>query len=222
MTPRRRSRSGCGTITTRPTPSWRSSGARSTSTPWTRGPRRRSSSSRSGSAWACRRTSRETGDPKVGEIVVFGGTAYPAPAAGICAGRGVRCAASQALSSDQHNRTSTPGRGSSTSTKMPLDLHGRGFRQAQRRQGFDAGRRIGESFEDASSPADGIQPPRGGPPVISGLVPAGGEVGGAEAEREFHQPGPVVHAGFEVGGRGGHAERGQPVVQAGDGAQADG
>ena len=40
------SRSGCGTITTRPTPSWRFSGARSTSTPWTRGPRRRSSSSR--------------------------------------------------------------------------------------------------------------------------------------------------------------------------------
>jgi len=34
-----------------------------------------------------------------------------------------------------------------------------------RRQGVDAGRRIGESFEEASSPADGIQPPRGGPPV---------------------------------------------------------
>jgi len=70
------------------------------------------------------------------------------------------------------------------------------------------------------SPADGMQP-RGGPPVISGLVPAG-EVGGTEAEREFHHPGPVLHAGFEVGGRGGHAEHGQPVVQAGDGAQADG
>ena len=49
-TPRRRSRSGCGTITRRPTPCWRSSGARSTCSPWTRGPRRRSSSSRSGSA----------------------------------------------------------------------------------------------------------------------------------------------------------------------------
>ena len=48
--------------------SWRCSGARSTSTPWTRGPRRRSSSSRSGSAWACRRTSRKTGHPKSGEI----------------------------------------------------------------------------------------------------------------------------------------------------------
>jgi len=94
------------------------------------------------------------------EIAVFGGTAHSALAAGICADLGVRCAASQALSSDQHNRTSTPGRGSSTSTKMPLDLHGRGFRQAQRRQGVDAGRRIGESFEDASSPADGIQLPR--------------------------------------------------------------
>jgi hypothetical protein len=45
---------------------------------------------------------------------------------------------------------------------------------------------------------------------------------GAEAEREFHHPRPMVHAGFEVPGRGGHAERGQPVVQAGDGAQADG
>src|SRR6266516_640839 len=56
MTPRRRSRSGCGTITTRPTPSWQFSGARSTSTPWTRGLRRRSSSCRSGSASACRRT----------------------------------------------------------------------------------------------------------------------------------------------------------------------
>ena len=53
--------------------------------------------------------------------------------------------------------------------------------------------------------------PRDGPLVISGLVPAGGDVGGAEAEREFHQQGPVVHAGFEVGGRGGHTERGQPV-----------
>jgi hypothetical protein len=90
-----------------------------------------------------------------------------------------------------------------------------------RRQGVDAGRRIGESFEDASSPTDGMQP-RGEPPVISGLVPVGGEVGRAEAEREFHHPGPVVHAGFEVAGRGGHAERGQPVVQAGDGAQAGG
>src|SRR5512140_970571 len=89
MTPRRRSRSGCGTITTRPTPSWRSSGARSTSTPWTRGPRRRSSSSRSGSAWACRRTSRETGHPKLREIAVFGGTAHPALAAEICADLGV-------------------------------------------------------------------------------------------------------------------------------------
>src|SRR5207342_507878 len=89
MTPRRRSRSGCGTITTRPTPSWRSSGARSTSTPWTRGPRRRSSSSRSGSAWACRRTSRKTGDPKLREIAVFGGTAHPALAAEICADLGV-------------------------------------------------------------------------------------------------------------------------------------
>src|SRR5713226_1820540 len=56
MTPGRRSRSGCGTITTRPTPSWQFSGARSTSTPWTRGLRRRSSSCRSGSASACRRT----------------------------------------------------------------------------------------------------------------------------------------------------------------------
>ena len=45
---------------------------------------------------------------------------------------------------------------------------------------------------------------------------------GAGAEREFHHPRPVVHAGFEVPGRGGHAERGQPVVQAGDGVQADG
>ena len=79
-------------------PSWRSSGARSTSTPWTRGPRRRSSSSRSGGAWACRRTSRETGDPKLREIAVFGGTAHPALAAEICADRGVRCAASQASS----------------------------------------------------------------------------------------------------------------------------
>jgi hypothetical protein len=82
----------------------------------------------------------------------------------------------------------------------------------------------GESARASKMPAR--QPmayrPRGGPPVISGLVPAGGEVGGAEAERAFHQPGPVVHAGFEVAGRGGHAERGQPVVQAGDGAQADG
>src|SRR5215470_16412595 len=77
MTPRRRSRSGSGTITTRPTPSWRSSGARSTSPPWTRGPRRRSSSSRSGSASACRRTSRETGHPKLREIAVFGGTRAP-------------------------------------------------------------------------------------------------------------------------------------------------
>jgi transposase len=58
--------------------------------------------------------------------------------------------------------------------------------------------------------------------AISGLVPAGGDVGGAEAEREFHHPGPVVDAGFEVAGRGGHAERGQLVVQAGDGAQAGG
>ena len=55
-----------------------------------------------------------------------------------------------------------------------------------------------------------------------GAVPAGGEVGGAEAERAFHHPGPVVYAGLEVASRGGHAERGQPVVQAGDGAQADG
>src|SRR4249920_760700 len=89
MTPRRRSRSGCGTITTRPTPSWKSSGARSTSTPWTRGPRRRSSSSRSGSASACRRTSRKTGHPKLREIAVFGGTAHPALAAEICADLGV-------------------------------------------------------------------------------------------------------------------------------------
>jgi len=86
-------------------------------------------------------------------------------------------------------------------------------RSPVRRQGVDTGQRIGDSFEDASSPADGIQP-RGGPPVISGLVPAGGDVGGAEAERAFHQPGPVVHAGFEVGGRGGHAERGQPIQTA--------
>ena len=98
MTPRRRSRSGSGTITTRPTPSWRSSGARSTSTPWTRGPRRRSSSSRSGSASACRRTSRETGHPKLREIAVFGRTAHPALAAEICADLGVRRAASQASS----------------------------------------------------------------------------------------------------------------------------
>ena len=55
------------------------------STPWTRGPRRRSSSSRSGSASACRRTSRKTGDPKLREIAVPGGTAHPAPAAEICA-----------------------------------------------------------------------------------------------------------------------------------------
>ena len=59
----------------RPTPSWRSSGARSTSSPWTRGPRRRSSSSRSGRASACRRTSRKTGHPKLREIAVSGGTA---------------------------------------------------------------------------------------------------------------------------------------------------
>ena len=57
-----------------------------------------SSSSRSGSAWACRRTSRTTGDPTVREIAVFGGTAHPALAVGIRAGRGVRCAASQASS----------------------------------------------------------------------------------------------------------------------------
>src|SRR5260370_9772092 len=55
-----------------------------------------------------------------------------------------------------------------------------------------------------------------------GAVPAGGEVGGADGERAFHHPGPVVYAGFEVAGRGGHAERGQPVVQAGDGAPAEG
>jgi hypothetical protein len=82
----------------------------------------------------------------------------------------------------------------------------------------------GESARASKMPARGPMAcsPRSGPPVVSGLVRAGGDVGGAEAEREFHQPGPVVHAGFEVGGRGGHAERGQPVVQAGDGAQADG
>ena len=100
-----------------------------------------------------------------------------------------------------------------------------------RRQPFAAARcaakasmLAGESARASKMPAR--QPmaysPRGGPPVISGLVRAGGDVAGAEAEREFHQPGPVVHAGFEVGGRGGHAERGQLVVQAGDGAQADG
>src|SRR2546423_8967054 len=58
--------------------------------------------------------------------------------------------------------------------------------------------------------------------AISGLVPAGGDVGGAEAEREFHHLGPVVDAGFEVAGRGGHAERGQLVVQAGGGGQGGG
>src|SRR5260370_41010131 len=72
-----------------------------------------------------------------------------------------------------------------------------------RRQGVDAGRRIGESFEEASSPADGMQPPRGGPPVISGLVPAGGGVGGGGAEAAFPQPRPGGQAGFGVGGRGG-------------------
>ena len=100
-----------------------------------------------------------------------------------------------------------------------------------KRQPFTAGRcaakasmLAGESARASKMPARQVvaYSPRGGLPVISGLVPAGGDVGGAEAEREFHQPGPVVHAGFEVGGRGGNAERGQPVVQAGDGAQADG
>jgi hypothetical protein len=100
-----------------------------------------------------------------------------------------------------------------------------------RRQPFAAARCAAQASmlagESARAPKMPARQPvaysaRGGPPVISGLVPAGGDVGGAEAEREFHQPGPVVHAGFEVGGRGGNAERGQPVVQAGDGAQADG
>jgi hypothetical protein len=49
-----------------------------------------------------------------------------------------------------------------------------------------------------------------------------GVSGGVEAEREFDHLRPVVHAGFEVPDRGGHAERGQPVVQAGDAAQAHG
>jgi len=75
-----------------------------------------------------------------------------------------------------------------------------------------AGESAGASKMPARQPM--AYSPRGGPPVISGLVRAGGDVGGAEAEREFHQPGPVVHAGFEVGGRGGHAERGQPIQTA--------
>src|SRR5205823_13301795 len=44
---------------------------------------------RSGSAWACRRTSRKPGDLKLHEIAVFGGTAHPALAAEICADLGV-------------------------------------------------------------------------------------------------------------------------------------
>src|SRR5439155_9910591 len=44
---------------------------------------------RSGSAWACRRTSRKPGDLKLREIAVFGGTAHPALAAEICADLGV-------------------------------------------------------------------------------------------------------------------------------------
>src|SRR5712692_8562847 len=110
MTPRRRWRSGCGSITRRPSPSSRFSGARSTSSSWTRGPRPRSSKARSGRALAClrirprrsrtrprrsrtRRRGRTrpsgsrspSGDPRVREIAVFGGTAHPALAAEICA-----------------------------------------------------------------------------------------------------------------------------------------
>ena len=100
MTPRRRWRSGSGSITSRPSSSSRFSGVRSTSSSWTRGPRPRSSRSRSGSASACRRTrarprTRARGsrppsrDPKLREIAVFGGTAHPALAAEICADLGV-------------------------------------------------------------------------------------------------------------------------------------
>src|SRR6266852_6899839 len=110
MTPRRRWRSGCGSITRRPSPSSRFSGARSTSSSWTRGPRPRSSKARSGRALACRRirprrsrtrprrsrtrwrgrtrwsgSRPPSGDPRVREIAVFGGTAHPALAAEICA-----------------------------------------------------------------------------------------------------------------------------------------
>src|SRR6202035_3015988 len=57
----------------------------STSSRWTRGPPARSSRSSSGSASACRRSSRRTRAPAVREIAVFGGSAHPALTAEICA-----------------------------------------------------------------------------------------------------------------------------------------
>src|SRR5580698_8211779 len=89
MTPRRHWRSGCGTITSRPTPPSTCFGARNTSSPWTPGPRPRSFSGTSGSASACRRwpspTTRPRRKPRVREIAVFGGSAHPALTAEICA-----------------------------------------------------------------------------------------------------------------------------------------
>jgi len=82
----------------------------------------------------------------------------------------------------------------------------------------------GESARASKMPAR--QPmaysPRDGPPVITGLVPAGGDVGGAEAEREFHQQGPVVHAGFEAVAAAGMPSAVSQWCRRGDGGQADG
>ena len=74
----------------------------------------------------------------------------------------------------------TSGLASSSSSVVRFGLAGDTRACSREHRWPAAGRREG------SRPRNGTSAPAGGPPVISGLVPAGGDVGGAEAEREFH------------------------------------